>query len=79
MIGCIWEDDNYFAVSFGAREALIDGDDAYQITGFLPVFVNKSNGVDELPEDVYSIIDALCKIDQMTLVVDYTNEDLSKG
>ena len=72
MIGEVREDDRYFALTFGAREWMIDGDDAHMIIGSWPVFLNKATGAEELPPGVESVTDALDRLDAMDLVADHT-------
>lgn len=69
MVDEVRENDAYFGVTFGARQAIIDDDPLFVMDGQWPAFVNKVTGVIETPPGVGWIIEALKYLDDMTVVI----------
>lgn len=72
MIAAVWEDAELFAITFGDREWLVNGDEAYLILGSWPIFIHKETGAEVNPPEVNTITEALDRLDQMNLLTDYT-------
>ena len=71
MIAEVFEDEDYYAVVFGAREWFIDGDESFIRIGDWPVFVDKETGESVIPQGVTGILDVLDYLDHMTEVINW--------